>query len=73
MTTINLTYRLCAGPGLRPSDPDRCLGSADGFHPVPPTGDTAPYNGVKTWRCPACFQEHRRRLALNPQPPSTDE
>jgi hypothetical protein len=30
---------------------------------VPNTGDAASYNGIRTWRCPECFGEHRARIA----------
>ena len=55
---LNLIYKWCHGPGLQP-DAERC-----GFQVVSAGGDTAPYNGITTWRCPKCFSEYRIRLAL---------
>jgi transposase len=62
MTTFQ---QLCHGPGIRP-DEEKCLTSEDGFHEVNAEGNTAPYNGVRHWRCPRCHEVHRSRVrALN--------
>jgi hypothetical protein len=54
------TYKMCAGPGLA-ADVEKCPVSG-GMHKVPTRGDTASYNGVRSWRCSACFESHRAKV-----------
>jgi hypothetical protein len=58
-------WKHCHGPALQ-ADAEKCISiksDASGGHKVPNAGDAANYNGVRTWRCPECFEEHRRRIA----------
>jgi hypothetical protein len=61
----------CHGPSLTP-DNEKCIESQsptatgwkkNGYHEILATGDGASYNGIRSWRCPTCFAEHRKRIA----------
>lgn len=61
----------CHGPALEPLA-EKCIESQAqdatgwkkiGYHEIPAEGDGASYNGIRTWRCPTCFTEHRRRIS----------
>ena len=61
---MNTIRKLCHGPGLKPLT-DHCMSthaSKSGFHAIKKSGDGAAYNGIRTWRCPQCFLEHRQRV-----------
>jgi hypothetical protein len=73
MSEENTVTIKCHGPGLK-SDEEKCLVSQDsqstgwnaiGFHKIPKEGDGAAYNGIRNWRCPKCFDEHRNRIKLS--------
>lgn len=62
----------CHGPGIKPNEKP-CIQSLDpnatswtklGYHTVQTTNDTAPYNGIRFWRCPQCFDAHKKALQL---------
>ena len=61
----------CRGPALEPLA-ERCIESQAqdttgwkkiGYHEIPAEGGGASYNGIRNWRCPVCFAEHRRRVS----------
>lgn len=65
----------CHGPSLVPKE-EKCIPSQKpeatgwlkiGYHEIPASGDGASYNGIRSWRCPECFNEHRRRIKLSKQ------
>lgn len=67
----DFVYLQCHGPALKPLE-EKCILSQSaeatgwakiGYHRVPAKGDGASYNGIRTWRCPTCFTEHRRRIS----------
>ena len=55
----NYNYVRCFGSGILP-DEEKC--PVTNLHKVKCVGDTAGYNGVRHWRCPACFTEHRKKV-----------
>lgn len=66
-----LVHMRCHGPALEPQA-EKCIESQApaangwrkiGYHQIPAEGDGASYNGIRAWRCPTCFAEHRRRIA----------
>jgi hypothetical protein len=65
-----LVWKRCHGPAIQAGSEKCAASTADssGGHMVPNAGDAASYNGVRTWRCPRCFEEHRRRIATAKSP-----
>lgn len=57
----NIRMIFCVGAGRLPHD-EKCHYSNDGFHYVIPNKDTVPYNGIRNWRCPQCFNKHRELI-----------
>lgn len=65
----NNVWTICSGPAIAPNAA-ACMINR-GFHAVPAdAADVRPYNGIRHWRCPACMEEHLRRVAAND--PSTE-
>lgn len=48
----------CVGAGRQPDD-EKCRYGDNGWHHIIPNKDTLPYNGIRNWRCPSCFNVHR--------------
>jgi hypothetical protein len=59
-------YKKCYGPAIKAGDEDCISSNADSIngHNVQPVGDAKPYNGIRTWRCPECFQEYLKRIRI---------
>ena len=55
----NFNYVHCYGSGIIP-DSEKC--PVTNLHLVKCVGDNAGYNGVRHWRCPACFEEQRKKV-----------
>lgn len=58
----------CHGPGIVPGS-EKCIPSQSphaegwlkiGYHEV--SRALVSYTGIRTWRCPVCFDEHRKRV-----------
>ena len=60
-----IIHMTCVGSGLLPDKEPCVLGyTGKNFHKLLPNKDTRPYNGIKNWRCPECFTEHRKKINL---------
>lgn len=60
---IDMVWTQCVGPAIQPRV-EPCISplSDKGWFKIPKTGDGAPYNGIRNWRCSTCFPEHRKRI-----------
>ena len=52
-------YKPCVGEGIVPNETP-C--SITQFHKIVENVDTLPYNGIRNWRCPKCFDIHRQNI-----------
>lgn len=56
---MKTVHKSCVGQGIHPNEIP-CPISL--FHEVIENKDTLPYNGIRNWRCPKCFDIHRQKI-----------
>jgi hypothetical protein len=57
--TMEKIWRICVGPDIKNG---KCTEVPNGFHKMDDCVDLKPYNGIRNWRCPKCFEIHRQKV-----------